>query len=257
MKIERDEYGYYEAEDNTRRYLKINGEEAERKVDKHYPQTLNNKKYPTYRNYLALDGIRGTLKSHQDYDTIEGHIKDALNRELPLPVRRMHFDIVGHLIHDMSFKDDEEKDSLIVVENNKITLNGHDSHIPFTKQNTDSERLKKLELECQRLREVLANYQKSSGLAQIADEFDRSVIRKIEGLYGRGLNSDEAYLLGRCLEGYGPNRTLSAVQNSIMTNNPLRAAYGMLRGGAVGKKMNRGEIPEPKVRTANVDFLEE
>ena len=146
---------------------------------------------------------------------------------------------------------------LIVVENNKITLNGHDSHIPFTKQNTDSERLKKLELECQRLREVLANYQKSSGLAQIADEFDRSVIRKIEGLYGRGLNSDEAYLLGRCLEGYGPNRTLSAVQNSIMTNNPLRAAYGMLRGGAVGKKMNRGEIPEPKVRTANVDFLEE
>lgn len=136
---------------------------------------------------------------------------------------------------------------------NKIVVDG--KAIPFTKRNTDSTRLAKLEIENQRLRTTLATYQKSSGLGQIASEYDREAIRKIEGLYGRGLTTDEGYLLGCILTAYGPQRSLNAVSHNIDANNPLRAAFGMLRGGAIGKKIKRDEKAEPKVQAANIESI--
>lgn len=93
--IEHDDYGYYEQDGGMRRYLRITGERAERRVVRTYPQQLSNKKHNPYRKYSALSEIRGFVDENPlQTDTVD-HIDDALDSSLPLPVRRMHYDIVG------------------------------------------------------------------------------------------------------------------------------------------------------------------
>ena len=150
--------------------------------------------------------------------------------------------------------DELERKGLIRNESSKIFVGDSALHIPFTKANTDSERLRKVEVECQRLRTLLASYQKSSGIGQIASEYDRETIRKIEELFGRGLTSDEAYILGGLIEKFGPGRTLQAVSNNITTNNPMRAASGFLRAGAMGKGKKKEDDTDftPGVNTLRI-----
>ena len=115
MKYEQDEYGYYEKHGDRRKYVRIRGERAERWIEKGYPQQLDNKRYPPYRNYLILEEFKSRLTNHSEYATIEEHIEDALDRSLPLPVRRMHYDIIGRELRKMSFETDEEKNLFITL----------------------------------------------------------------------------------------------------------------------------------------------
>lgn len=112
--------------------------------------------------------------------------------------------------------------------------------IPFTYDNTDETKLLTLEKELRRLSTQRAT---TSGLTSILKGEELQVVSEIERDLGRGLTVDEAFLAGKLIQGYNPDRLkkLWREKAAIIPKNQLRAIYGMLMNGKLGRGAVKSE----------------
>ena len=122
------------------------------------------------------------------------------------------------------------------------SLKGLEEHevvtpIPFTFDDTDETKLKTLEAELLRLK---VQYEQAgvgvqSTLRNVIKGDKRELIIEIEGDLGRGLTTNEAFLLGEILRGFGTERAKKAWRGKAhAAKNPIPALYAILNNGALG-----------------------
>jgi len=128
--------------------------------------------------------------------------------------------------------------------------------IPFTTANTDDTKLARVEGELQRLvaDQSRALHGEGSGLVEVLRGEERDLIQEIEGRRGYGLSVREAYLTGKAVSRYGPDRFKSSWRQLQRAKDPIRAAYGALMKGAkgTGAKIVESE-PFVRVTTRSLD----
>lgn len=86
----------------------------------------------------------------------------------------------------------------------------------------------------------------TSGLAEALLPDERLLVVELERQRGRGLTIEEAYFLGKCISGWGIERTRTLIQQKSDADNPMKVAYIMLKRGARGKQFE--QKPEARVK---------
>lgn len=129
-----------------------------------------------------------------------------------------------------------EQAGMIKKGSGTIRVNGMEKSIKFVK--SKPERLDELERTVVELKRMLKDrvLGETSGLAPKLFGDERQLVEDIERAFGRGLSPDEAFLLGRCIQGWSPARTRKLFFSKIESDNPLLVVYAMLSKGASGKQ---------------------
>lgn len=123
---------------------------------------------------------------------------------------------------------------------------GMDKPVRFVK--SKPERVEELERQVVQLKRTMKErvLGRTSGLASKLYGDERQLVEDVERALGRGISADEAFLLGRCVQGWGPARTRKLFYDKVGTDNPLLIVYAMLSKGALGKEREQRDT-EPKV----------
>lgn len=128
-----------------------------------------------------------------------------------------------------------------------LRVTGFDKSVKFVK--SKPERIDELEQTVVELKRILKQrvLGDTSGLAPKLFGDERQLVEDIERALGRGLSADEAFLLGRCIQGWGPARTRKLFYDKVGADHPLLVVYAMLSKGASGKQREQRDT-EPTVR---------
>ena|SRR6478752_3441949 len=78
-----------------------------------------------------------------------------------------------------------------------------------------------------------------SGLADRLPPEEKIFVTELERDFGRGLDVNEAYLLGKCINGWGIPRTKALIRQKRDAENPFVVVYAMLSNNARGKKFEQ------------------
>lgn len=89
------------------------------------------------------------------------------------------------------------------------------------------------ELKVQLKQRVLGS---TSGLADNLPPEEKSFVREVEQRLGRGVDVNEAFLLGKCINGWGIPRTKQLLYAKWDANNPFVTTYAILSRGGRGKQ---------------------
>ncbi len=135
-------------------------------------------------------------------------------------------------------------------EDRKIVLNG--VTIPFSCENTDDTRLEKLEAEVRRLS---TSRVVSSGLNDIyRGTPEGDLYEEIENGRGYAIQVDEALLLGKMIQKFGPERVKQTYRQMKKSKNPIRATYAALQRGIKGQGAKSvASVPYKKVTMRDLD----
>lgn len=127
-----------------------------------------------------------------------------------------------------------------------LRVNGLEKPVKFVK--SKPERVDELEAQIVYLKRVLKDrvLGKTSGLADKLYNDERRLVEDIERALGRGLSPDEAWFLGRCVQGWGIERTRKLFYAKLGADKPLVIVYAMLSKGASGRPYEQRDT-EPKV----------
>lgn len=130
-----------------------------------------------------------------------------------------------------------------------ITVNG--TCVPFTREKMQSDRIEELEKEIQRLgkngieKSGLEFFYKGSEEGFLIEEIERR---------GYALTVSEAYLLGKCIQKFGPKRTRETYRQMRKAKNPLPAVWASLQRGIKGKGARESDSePFVKVKIRDID----
>lgn len=129
-----------------------------------------------------------------------------------------------------------------------VTING--TCVPFTREKMQSDRIEELEKE---LRELGKNRIEKSGLEIFYKGSEEGFL--IEEIERRGyaLTVSEAYLLGKCVQKFGPKRTRDTYRQMRKAKNPLPAVWASLQKGIRGKGAQQFESePFTKVKIRDI-----
>jgi hypothetical protein len=111
--------------------------------------------------------------------------------------------------------------------------------VRFTFEDTDDRRIATLEKE---LRRLSTKTKQTSRLSLALQGAPQQLIAEIEGDLGRPLSIEEAFLLGRMVEGFGPERIRQAWRrHAADLDNPIRGLYAMFMNKRFGAKNPREE----------------
>jgi len=78
-----------------------------------------------------------------------------------------------------------------------------------------------------------------SGIADKLPPEEKLFVTELERDMGRGLDVNEAYLLGKCINGWGIPRTKALLRQKRDADNPFVVVYSMLSNNARGKKFEQ------------------
>ena len=111
---------------------------------------------------------------------------------------------------------------------------------PFTYDNTDETKILTLEKE---LRRLSTQKPTTSGLTGVLRGEELLLVSEVERDLGRALSVDEAFLMGKLVSGYNPERVkkLWREKFALIPKNQIRAIYGMLWNGKSGKRAPQTE----------------
>lgn len=139
-----------------------------------------------------------------------------------------------------------ESAGMITKKPGQLRVAGMDKPVKFVKSKPD--RVEQLEQQVVELKRILKQrvLGRSSGLADKLYGEERRLVEDIERTFGRGLSVDESWLLARCVQGWGVERTRKFFYAKVEADNPLLVVYAMLSRGAGGKRFDQREV-EPKV----------
>jgi hypothetical protein len=135
-----------------------------------------------------------------------------------------------------------------MVKKGKGTLRAVGTEKPVKFVKSSPSRLDELEQTVVQLKRILKArvLGESSGIAPKLYGDERQLVEDIERAFGRGLSPDEAFLLGRCVQGWGVARVRKLFYDKVGADNPLLIVYAMLSKGASGQAYNQRDT-EPKV----------
>lgn len=102
-------------------------------------------------------------------------------------------------------------------------------------------RVAELEREVIELKRVLKTrvLGERSGLTDRLPPEEKIFVTELERDMGRGLDVNEAYLLGKCINGWGIPRTKALLRQKRDADNPFVIVYAMLSNNARGKKFEQ------------------
>lgn len=137
----------------------------------------------------------------------------------------------------------------------KDTVTSDGGPIPFTYNDTDDTKIAKLETEVRRLRLQSERDRTGtmSGLVDVSEGEERALYQEIERR-GFGLTPNEANILGKCVQKFGPDRTRNTYRRMKSRPNPIIATYAALQNGIMGKGAQQVESePFKKVYYKDLD----
>lgn len=145
-----------------------------------------------------------------------------------------------------------EQAGLIKKGSGTVRVTGMDTTVKFVK--SKPERIDELERTVVQLKRILKDrvLGESSGIAPKLYGDERQLVEDIERAFGRGLSADEAFLLGRCIQGWGVTRTRKLFYDKVNADRPLLIVYAMLSKGASGKQWDVKDT-EPKTVYRELD----
>lgn len=105
--------------------------------------------------------------------------------------------------------------------------------IPFSFKDTDQTRIETIEREMRRL-ELGKVRHTESGLVEVTRGEEQMLLREIEQR-GSAIDVNEAYLLGKAISRFGPDRVKSTWRKMQHNKNAIRGVYAALMKGVQGK----------------------
>ena len=98
---------------------------------------------------------------------------------------------------------------------------------------------------------------KESGLADVLEGDSRDVVTYAERvILGRAVTLIEAFLLGRMLQGYNPQRVKAALDKKRKSKDPIRHAYGLIMNAAMGRSAPQVDVSIPPPNSVNYRDLD-